>query len=98
MPAFHCERTCCKWLLENPEINSIELVFPVTGHSLMPADRQFGVIEKKLKKREVMTHPDEITEIIQESSSVVKLGSDCVVQNWRDAVRRVLKPTTSWSI
>ncbi|KAL4706794.1 hypothetical protein ACJJTC_018175 [Scirpophaga incertulas] len=32
--------TCCKWLLENNTIKSIELVFPVTGHSFMPADRQ----------------------------------------------------------
>lgn len=90
--------SCCKWLLDNPAIDSIEMVFPVTGHSFMPADRQFGVIEKKLNKREVMTHPDEITEIIKESSSVVKFGTECFVCDWREAVKKVVKPTTSWTI
>lgn len=37
---------CSEWLLENESINSIELVFPVTGHSFMPADRQFRIVEK----------------------------------------------------
>lgn len=40
---------CCKWLLKN-QLKKIEVVFPVTGHSNMPADRVFGVIERKLKK------------------------------------------------
>lgn len=89
---------CSKWLLENPSIHTIELVFPVTGHSFMPADRQFGVIERKLKKMEVILHPNEITEIITECSSIVKFGSDCIVRDWRDSVRKVLKQTTSWSV
>lgn len=38
---------CSKWLLEHQNIKIIELVFPVTGHSFMPADRQFGIAEKK---------------------------------------------------
>ncbi|CAG4975827.1 unnamed protein product [Colias eurytheme] len=41
---------CAKWLLNNPIIKTIEIVFPVTGHSYMPADRTFGIIEKKLKR------------------------------------------------
>lgn len=62
----------------------------------MPAVRQFGVIEKKLKKKDVILHPDEITNIIKESSSVVKFGVDCIVYDWRDAVKQVLNPTTSF--
>lgn len=37
---------CSKWLLEHQNIKEIEMVFPVTGHSFMPADRQFGIAEK----------------------------------------------------
>ncbi|CAB3252753.1 unnamed protein product [Arctia plantaginis] len=90
--------TCSKWLLENPCIHSIELIFPVTGHYFMPADQQFGVIERKLKNKEVILHPNEITEIIRETSSIVKFGSDCIVSDWRDKVRKVLKQTTSCSV
>ncbi|CAH2088951.1 unnamed protein product [Euphydryas editha] len=43
---------CCKWLLDNGNIKSLEVIFPVTGHSFMPADRFFGVVEKKLRKME----------------------------------------------
>ncbi|XP_045782226.1 uncharacterized protein LOC123878893 [Maniola jurtina] len=47
---------CSKWLLEILNIKVLEVIFPVTGHSFMPADRLFGVIEKKLRLIEVILH------------------------------------------
>ncbi|XP_050294218.1 uncharacterized protein LOC126734570 [Anthonomus grandis grandis] len=40
------------WLLkESPEnIKNIELTFPIVGHSFIPPDRVFGLIEKVIKK------------------------------------------------
>lgn len=36
---------CCVWLCNAPgHIKNIELVFPVPGHSFLPADRVFGNI------------------------------------------------------
>lgn len=61
---------CSKWLLRNPSIKTIEIVFPVTGHSFMPADRVFGVIEKELKKLEVILHPKEIRFILKRSKKM----------------------------
>lgn len=29
---------CCKWLVENIDVKVIEIIFPITGHSFMPAD------------------------------------------------------------
>lgn len=87
---------CCKWLLTNLNIKSIEIVFPVTGHSFMPADRIFGVIEKKLKRLEVIVHPSEIKEIIAETSTLVELGRNCPILDWRASVKNILKQTTSW--
>ncbi|CAH0715624.1 unnamed protein product, partial [Brenthis ino] len=84
---------CSKWLLTNKNIESIELIFPVTGHSFMPADRQFSIIEKKLKKYEVFLHPDEIRNIIGKTSTLVNLGVDCLVSDWRKAVKDIVKPT-----
>ena len=43
---------CAHWLLKvaPTEVKCMELVFPVTGHSFMPSDRVFRLIEQKLKK------------------------------------------------
>lgn len=40
------------WNIEN--IKTIELVFPVTGHSFMPAYRQWGIAENKLCKMDMI--------------------------------------------
>lgn len=73
--------TCSKWLLEHSNIKTIELVFPVTGHSFMPADRQFGIAEKKLRKLDVILHPDIIKDVLGETSTLVRLGNDCPIFN-----------------
>lgn len=90
--------TCAKWLLDNPTIKTIEIVFPVTGHSYMPADRTFGIIEKKLKKLETILHPKEISDIISETSTIIRFGDDCPVLDWRSSVKSILKVTTSWPL
>lgn len=54
----------------SPNVKTIELVFPVTGHSFIPPDRVFGNIEKKIRKGEVITTPDEYLDIISESATV----------------------------
>lgn len=89
---------CCKWLLENGNIKSLEEIFPVTGHSFMPADRFFGVIEKKLRKMEVVLHPKEIIDIVSENATLVKFGEDCTVFDWKTSIKDIVKPTTTWNI
>jgi len=39
--------------------NKIQHFFPVRGHSYMPPDRVFGVIEKKMRKKESIVSPRE---------------------------------------
>ena len=43
---------CAYWLTmcAPHTVKTVELIFPVPGHSFMPADRVFGHIEKKLKR------------------------------------------------
>lgn len=89
---------CCKWLVENIDVKVIEIIFPVTGHSFMPADRVFGIIEKKLRRNEVILDPKEMSDIISDNATLRKIGVDCPVYDWKTAVKDVLKPTTSWSI
>lgn len=83
---------CSRWILDNPQVKKLEIVFPVTGHSFMPPDRVFGNIEKSIRKIEVITSPSEYIDLIREHSTVTKL-EDIEVLDWKTAVHDVVKPT-----
>lgn len=55
-------------------IKSISLKFPMVGHSFIPPDRVFGMIEKKVKKRSVLIKPADYDAIIGRHSTFRKLG------------------------
>jgi len=44
---------------------SIELVFPVVGHSYMPIDRSFAIAEKKKKKSDKIVSPEDWTSLVK---------------------------------
>lgn len=89
---------CSKWLSERaPEhIQNIEVIFPVVGHSFLPADRVFGNIEKGIKKLEVITQPETYLELFSKNGTVIHLGQNCNVFNWKEAISDVFKPTGTW--
>ncbi|KAJ8735227.1 hypothetical protein PYW07_006847 [Mythimna separata] len=87
---------CAKWLSETPQVKSLELIFPIVGHSFIPPDRVFARIEKEIRKREIMANPEEYHEIIKNFATVIKLGDDCKVYDWKDAVGTNLKPVGRW--
>lgn len=70
-------------------------MFPVTGHSFIPPDRVFGNIEKKIKCCETIIDPDEYRTIISEHGTVINLGTDCVVADFKTAAETVFKSTNS---
>lgn len=73
---------CSKWLAESAPSNvqSLELVFPVVGHSFIPPDRVFAQIEKEVRKRETIVQPEEYIEIINQWSTIIRMGVECQVQ------------------
>lgn len=86
-----------KWLALAPEnIERVEIVFPVTGHSYIPPDRVFGLVEKEIKKKEVILNPEEYTELFSRYATVKHLGSDCLNLDWKAAKDEVIKPPGSW--
>ncbi|KAJ8910639.1 hypothetical protein NQ315_012507 [Exocentrus adspersus] len=89
---------CCKWLSEiAPEhVENVEVIFPVVGHSFLPADRVFGNIEKGIKQLEVITQPETYIELFSKNASVFHLGQNCSVFNWKQTVSDVLRPTGTW--
>ncbi|KAI4465815.1 hypothetical protein MML48_3g00010366 [Holotrichia oblita] len=66
------------WLLYEapPNIELVEMVFPVVGHSYIPPDHVFGQIEKRYKKVPEVVHPEEYIDIIKEFDKLYKIGND----------------------
>lgn len=88
---------CLKWLSEAPQhIKKVEIIFPVVGHSFLPADRVFGRIEKEFCKRDTILEPSGYSDIIKEYSSLISVGQECPVKDWKDAAKKVLKTVSTW--
>lgn len=83
---------CCS----PPHIKQLEMVFPVVGHSFLPLDRVFGQIEKKVKKCATIVDPETYIDIIKNYSTVLKMGKDYPIFDWKSEVAKVLKSPGSW--
>lgn len=90
---------CQKWFSEAPKhIKKMEIIFPVVGHSFLPADRVFGRIEKEFRKRDTIIEPRGYSDIIKEYSSLISVEEDCLVQDWKEAVKSILKAVGTWNV
>lgn len=83
----------CSWFRNNAPANikEIQLVFPITGHSFLPPDRVFANIEKDIRKSEVIVSPEEYVSKIARFATVLRLGDDVVVQDWKTATTEFMK-------
>ncbi|CAB3244818.1 unnamed protein product [Arctia plantaginis] len=77
-------------------VKTVELIFPVPGHSFMPADRVFGHIEKEVKNKEVIIDPSEYRDIYNHYGVVRKLGENCVVKDWKTYASETMKPPAKY--
>lgn len=89
---------CSKWLsdLAPDHVRKIEIVFPVVGHSFIPPDRVFAHIEKCVRKLECIIKPEDYLDIIGSHSTIIRLGSDCEVFDFKSSIRTVMKDVGSW--
>lgn len=88
---------CAKWLTDAPRgVTTLEIIFPIVGHSFIPPDRVFAQIEKQIRKKEIIANPDEYHEIIKNFATVIQLGNDCKVFDWKAATAQVFKPVGKW--
>lgn len=89
---------CSKWLKDHAprSVKKIELIFPVSGHSYIPPDRVFGLIEKDIRKNEVIADPQEYIDIFSRYGTIVKVGHDFPVCDWKTAALEILKPPGQW--
>lgn len=88
---------CSHWLSKAPKhVRSVELIFPVVGHSYIPPDRVFGMIEKKIKKVERIIKPEEYINIFKEFGTTIELGTECPVFDWKSESEIYLKNCSNW--
>lgn len=86
---------CAYWLQEKSpkQIREVELIFPVVGHSYMPPDRVFALIEKVIKKKQAIIDPKKYIKIFKQFGTVINLGeSDCPVFDWKAETKTHLRP------
>jgi hypothetical protein len=64
------------WLkiLSPPEVKNITIIFPVRGHSFLPADRVFGRVEKILRRHPLITLKEDYIKLYAEVGEVKVLG------------------------
>ncbi|XP_050302158.1 uncharacterized protein LOC126740258 [Anthonomus grandis grandis] len=86
------------WLQEGApkNIKCLELIFPMVGHSFIPPDRVFGLVEKDIKKTPVIVEPCQYDDIIKKHATVRKLGVDWRLFDWKAETKRVVKNPSSW--
>lgn len=89
---------CCKWLLEHPSIKRVELVFPVTGDSYLPADRVFGNSEKVFRKMDTIITHKQYLDVICQQATIVKVGEDFTVYDFKKETEKKLKPPERWKV
>lgn len=76
----------------------MEIIFPIVGHSFLPADRVFGRTAKEFRKRDTILEPCDYINIINENATLIEVGKECTVQDWKEAVKNVIKNTGQWHV
>ncbi|CAG9840765.1 unnamed protein product [Diabrotica balteata] len=88
---------CQTWLADDApiNINKIQLVYQVTRHSFLPADRVFGIIEKAIRRKTTIIQPQEYFDIFSEYTTVIKYP-EFKVMDWKTEKIEILKGLPSW--
>lgn len=86
-----------KWLASTASTaKSVHITFPVVGHSFLPSDRIFGRTEKVIRKMETIANPESYKTIFRNYGTVLELGRDFQVYDWKKAVESAIKPPGQW--
>lgn len=86
------------WWLANKapkSVHTVQLVYPVTGHSYLPPDRVFGRIEKSIRKEEEILSPADYEEIAKKHETVLQMGRDWQVRDWKTFTTERFKSAAS---
>lgn len=76
---------CMCWMIKKSpkEITSLEIVYPVTGHSFLPSDRVFGLIERYINKKKTVIQKQEYHAVFKKYGKLKLIGQDWLVYDWK---------------
>jgi len=69
---------------------NFEWYFPERGHSYMPADRAFGLVEKRLRKIDTIVEPHQYDEVLKQVGTL-HTSREFMVHTWQETSKTVLK-------
>ncbi|CAH1099281.1 unnamed protein product [Psylliodes chrysocephalus] len=90
--------TLMNFLEHSTIFSSIKHVFPIRGHSYMPADRVFGLIEKEYTKLEEMVSPKDYYDVLEKTGNLSRYGQDWTVKNIKDETKKIFKTKLPFKI
>lgn len=81
------------WLSEFApnHVKNVELVFPVRGHSFLPSDRYFGLVEQDIRKKQSLYSPHEYHNMFAKHATVKQAEVDWPVLSFKGAADSVFK-------
>lgn len=86
------------WLEKAPNnIEQVQMIFPVVGHSFIPPDRVFGASEKVIKKQQTIVDPNEYLKIFSSVATVINIEKQCKIFDWKSESRNFIKPPGKWN-
>lgn len=94
MIAFLLQVMNAKWNV----FKSVSYVFPIRGHSFIPPDRVFGRVEKVIRRKDVITTPEEYYKILSKQGRVKVLGKDWNLFNYRHFADTLLKRNSQFGL
>lgn len=80
-------------LLHVPSLSKIVMYFPVRGHSFLPCDRVFGIVERKFKKIKDIMLPSEYDEVHRSVGNLKILNESWHVRDFKQ-LEQYFKPMT----
>ncbi|KAJ4451893.1 hypothetical protein ANN_03371 [Periplaneta americana] len=83
--SHRCKLGTYKVVRIEKNISQLELIYPVTGHSFLPSDRVFGLIERELRKIETITTKEDYYAIFKKYGTLKLIGSD-----WKAVAKRCM--------
>ncbi|CAG9793048.1 unnamed protein product [Diatraea saccharalis] len=89
-----------KWLVHHAptQIKIIEIVFPVVGHSFLPADRVFAHIEKHLRKMENIINPSKYIDVVSQHATVINVATTCQIFDWKSTSKDIFLNVGKWHV
>lgn len=79
------------YIQNSPLFDVIEVVFPIRGHSYLPADRIFGHVEKEYRRHEVLKSPKDYQNILNNYGQVKKHGFDWICKDFNIFSKDIFK-------